>query len=113
MENLEYYIDVEDGLKRIFNNKAIYKKLLGKFTEKSGFEELKAELAAGDIVSATRSAHSIKGAGANLSLIKATEVAAALEQDLKNGLPHEEHFHELEEVMAATLGYIQTLVETL
>lgn len=113
MENLEYYIDVEDGLKRIFNNKAIYKKLLLKFADKPGFEELRGELAAGDIETATRSAHSIKGAAANLSLKKAGETASALEQDLKNGLPYEEHFKELEEVIAATVAHINTLCETL
>ena len=61
-------IDIEDGVKRVMNNRKLYVKLLNKFKDGTNLNDLESGLAAGDMEKAQTAAHTIKGLAANLSL---------------------------------------------
>ncbi|GHU88604.1 hypothetical protein FACS1894202_05010 [Clostridia bacterium] len=75
-------LNVEDALKRLRGNVKLYTKLVARFADGAELESLKTSLASGDLSAATRDAHTIKGAAANLSAedirVKAAELEAAL-----------------------------------
>ncbi|MDR1047068.1 MAG: Hpt domain-containing protein [Treponema sp.] len=79
------YIDFNDGVKRVVNNVKLYVKLLTQF--KTGFDikmtELSTQLASGDMETAQVSAHTIKGASANLSLLELNRQVLELETQIK------------------------------
>ena len=79
-------IDIKDGLKRVGGSKDFYKKLLLKFADSyHGFEkELRNLLSAGDIETATRNAHSLKGVAGNLGATELFKWAGDLEIVLKD-----------------------------
>jgi HPt (histidine-containing phosphotransfer) domain-containing protein len=103
------YINAEDGAKRVGGNIALYKKLLGRFVEGNYVDSLATELQSGNIEAAAALAHTIKGVAANLSLVKVNSISAALESALKNGLPHDELFQELQDAAAETIKRINSL----
>jgi HPt (histidine-containing phosphotransfer) domain-containing protein len=79
------YIDFNDGIKRVVNNAKLYITLLTKF--KTDFDikmtELSTQLASGDMEAAQVSAHTIKGASANLSLVELNRQVLELETQIK------------------------------
>jgi len=79
-------IDIKDGLKRVGGSKDFYRKLLLKFADSyHGFEkELRNLLSAGDIETATRNAHSLKGVAGNLGATELFKWAGDLEIVLKD-----------------------------
>ena len=79
-------IDITDGLKRVGGSKDFYRKLLLKFADSyHGFEkELRNLLSAGDIETATRNAHSLKGVAGNLGATELFKWAGDLEIVLKD-----------------------------
>ena len=111
--DMEKYVDVEDALNRICNNKMIYKKLLGTFKTSLQYDQLCGEIAAGDMETAVRTAHSIKGVTANLSLKAAYEKSVIVEAGLKEGRVDENELKELGDVLATTVLCTDYLIETL
>lgn len=111
--DLEKYVDMEDALKRVCNNKMIYKKLLGTFQKTLQIGQLCQETAAGDLEAAAKTAHSIKGVTANLSLKAAYEKCMVVESDLKNGVCNDADVRELKEILDTTILCTQYLTETL
>jgi HPt (histidine-containing phosphotransfer) domain-containing protein len=79
------YLDAQEGMGRIGNNKALFSRLLDSFVRDTNWQKLCDALAADDIAAAAAAAHSIKGIGANLSMKALYAAAAALEQTLKAG----------------------------
>jgi HPt (histidine-containing phosphotransfer) domain-containing protein len=79
------YINFDDGVKRVVNNAKLYVTLLKKF--KNDFDtkmsEMSAQLASGDMEAAQVSAHTIKGASANLSLMELNKQVLELETQIK------------------------------
>ncbi|MDR1654906.1 MAG: Hpt domain-containing protein [Treponema sp.] len=79
------YIDFDDGVKRVVNNAKLYITLLKKF--KADFDikmtGLSTQLASGDMETAQVSAHTIKGASANLSLVELNKQVLELETQIK------------------------------
>lgn len=67
-ELIAFGANVEDGLARCMGNEELYLRLMGTMKEEKGFGELQAALAAGDLESAFRAAHTLKGVLGNLSL---------------------------------------------
>ncbi len=104
---LKTYVDADGALARIRGNKTVLKALLNSFMKSTQFQQLKAEVEAGDTEAAAKSAHAIKGVAANLSLPAAHEMAALLESKLKSGLSVSESVAEMEEVMAKTFSAIE------
>ena len=78
------YIDADDGIRRVGNNKKVYVMVLKKFNGAALLEDLKNKLASGDCAASQAQAHTIKGLAANLSLQDLREKAADLELALKN-----------------------------
>lgn len=60
--------DTADGLNRLMNNEAIYVKLLKKLPDSISQQEVLPFIDSGDIETATRNAHTIKGVTGNLSI---------------------------------------------
>lgn len=61
-------VDINDGLGRLMNNSAIYEKLLKKLPDSINKQEVLSFIDSGDIETATRNAHTIKGVTGNLSV---------------------------------------------
>lgn len=61
-------VDINDGLNRLMNNKGIYEKLLKKLPEAINQQKVLPFIDSGDIETATRNAHTIKGVTGNLSI---------------------------------------------
>ena len=80
-------INIKKGLKTVIGNKKLYRKLLGKFYEsnKDTVSEIKNTLKAGDMETAARLAHTVKGVSGNLGAEELFPVAGALEKAIKQG----------------------------
>jgi two-component system sensor histidine kinase/response regulator len=80
-------IDTKAALRRTGGNRLRYEALLRKFAQPSqgGVEEIRAALAAGDVSTAARAAHSLKGAAANLGATALAESAAKVEHVVISG----------------------------
>jgi len=78
-------IDVEDGLKRVAGNRKLYRNILLKFrdSQANAVGEVKTALDNGDVESATRAAHTLKGVAGNIGATDLQEVAKDLEAELK------------------------------
>jgi HPt (histidine-containing phosphotransfer) domain-containing protein len=82
------YFDPGDGIKRVGGNAGLYKKLLGRYVETGYFQPIADALQSGDIETAAKHTHTLKGVSANLSLEKVRADAIALENALKSGDDH-------------------------
>lgn len=60
--------DIKDGLNRLMNNEAIYEKMLKKLPDAIEKQEVLQFIDSGDIDTATKNAHTIKGVTGNLSV---------------------------------------------
>lgn len=78
-------LDVNDGLKRIMNNKKLYLSLLGRFKARQMVEELIEQINLNDPVMVAQKAHAVKGAAGNLGLPALREVTKQIETRGKAG----------------------------
>lgn len=69
-------VDVNEGLKRVNDDKAFYESLLIRFCENSHYDQMKQAMEQNDVTLTFQHAHALKGAAGNLSLI-------ALEEDFR------------------------------
>ncbi len=78
-------IDVRAGLKRTGGNRQRYETLLRKFADQqaAAIEDMRAALAIGDLGSAERLAHSLKGSAGTLGAVGLSEAAAGAETAIK------------------------------
>ena len=74
-------IDLEDGLKRLMGNEALYVKLIAEFAGRyrEAQERIRGALADGNLESAARIVHTVKGMAGNLSAMDAFSAARTLE----------------------------------
>ena len=108
--NGEVYIDIDDALKRVGGNMDLYKRLLGRFVEGNHFEGLSEAIQKGETEESERQAHTIKGVGANLSLVKVATLSADLEQLLKAGSDISALFEDLRQAYDTTVDMIKKIV---
>jgi two-component system sensor histidine kinase/response regulator len=82
-------IDIADGLRRVGNNEALYRRLLqGLARDFAGAaDDIRRLNAAGSAADATRVAHSLKGIAGNLGARELFAAAAAAEQALRDSSP--------------------------
>ena len=80
------YMNVDDAMSRLGNNKKLYATLLKKFNGTAMLEDLKTKLSNGDAAGSQAQAHTIKGLAANLSLQDLREKAESIELALKNSV---------------------------
>jgi len=80
-------VSIEKGLSKIGGNKELYRKLLGMFLESNQdvVSEIKVNLEKGDMKTAARLAHTVKGVAGNLGAMELFPVAAELEKAIKQG----------------------------
>jgi two-component system sensor histidine kinase/response regulator len=78
-------LDPKAGLRRVGNNATLYRKLLLQFRREQGASaaHIRVALAEGDLETATRAAHNLKGVAANLGALQASAQAAELEKRLR------------------------------
>ena len=85
-------IDTKSALRRTGGNPKRYEMLLRKFAESAAVEEIRDALAKGDMATAARAAHSLKGAAANLGATAVAEAAAKVEKEIQTGADHPARF---------------------
>jgi two-component system, sensor histidine kinase and response regulator len=80
-------IELADGLRRVANNRALYRKLLQRFRADfaRATADIRGHLADGNTEAAGRVAHSLKGVAGNVGARLVYESAGALEETLKGG----------------------------
>jgi signal transduction histidine kinase/DNA-binding response OmpR family regulator/HPt (histidine-containing phosphotransfer) domain-containing protein len=80
-------ISITSGLKRVGGNKKLYRKLLSQYraSQEDAVEKIRAALQGGDVETATRLAHTVKGVSGNLGAEALYHVSAALEKAIKEG----------------------------
>jgi len=80
-------ISIASGLGRVGGNKQLYAKLLCKFKEgqEKAVEQIEAALQSGDVETAARLAHTVKGVSGNLGGDSLYRAAAELEKAIKEG----------------------------
>jgi two-component system sensor histidine kinase/response regulator len=80
-------ISVASGLGRVGGNKQLYTKLLCKFKDgqENAVDQIKAALQSGDVETAARLAHTVKGVSGNLGGDHLYQTAADLEKAIKEG----------------------------
>ena len=79
------FININDAMTRLNNNKKLYIMLLKKFDGKKMLDELLEKIQGGDIAGAAAAAHTIKGLAANLSLADLRAKAESIDNQLKGG----------------------------
>ena len=86
-------ISIASGLGRVGGNKQLYAKLLCKFKDgqEKAVEQIKAALQSGDVDTATRLAHTVKGVSGNLGGESLYRAAAELEKAIKEGKDSLDH----------------------
>lgn len=80
-------LDTESALKRLAGNSKLYMKLLGQFqgSYAGAADEIASLLAAGDMVTAERNSHTIKGLAGTLGATRLQAVSADLEKLCREG----------------------------
>jgi len=76
-------IDVQDGLRRLANNKKLYIRLLTNFKGREMADEVINGVKEGDHAKVSAAAHAIKGVASNLGFTKLTEAAKYIEEQAK------------------------------
>lgn len=108
-------IDQAGALAAMEGDRGLYLKLMRMFIEieQDFLARFSAALSAGDLVTAKRSAHSLKGISATLGAHALSRHAAALESAVKSENRHEiESEHQaIQPVFSATLAEIKTIVD--
>jgi HPt (histidine-containing phosphotransfer) domain-containing protein len=100
------YFDPDDGIKRVGGNAALYKKLLARYVETGYYQPIAEALQSGDIETAAKHTHTLKGVSANLSLERVRADAIALETALKSGADHAGLLAQLGETYDKTIAAI-------
>lgn len=77
-------IQAGDGLKRVENNRELYESLLCRFTEDFSFSEISEHVRSGDLNTAFRLSHAMKGVAANLSINRLYEKICPLVEALRS-----------------------------
>ncbi|WP_197432996.1 response regulator [Janthinobacterium sp. B9-8] len=93
-------LDIEDGLARLGNNAALYWLIIQQLasTEQDNVARIRAALALNDMETALRTAHSLKGAAANLSVNDVTQHATRAESLLRQGETGDGLYHTLSQL---------------
>jgi signal transduction histidine kinase/CheY-like chemotaxis protein len=101
-------IDTKTALRRTGGNPKRYEMLLRKFAETKAADEIHAALAVGDMSTAQRAAHSLKGAAANLGARAVAEEAAKVETAIETGNGVESALNSLAGSLSSVLTAIRS-----
>lgn len=106
-------INIEEGLKRLHGNKALYKKMLAMFIVSEEIGQLDEFLKAGKAEEASQSSHAIKGIAGNLSLQDLYAISDTLTEELRKGLLDETTIEDFHSILASTLAAAGEAIDTL
>lgn len=112
-EEIKKYIDVNDGLNRVRNNKKLYTKMLKMLLACEEFNKLKTAVAAEDYDNAEKITHSIKGITGNLSLSALFETSIDLMKQFKSGYADEHTIGDFWNIFEITIDYVKKVIEVL
>jgi two-component system sensor histidine kinase/response regulator len=103
-------IDTEGALKRLGGKRERYEGLLQKFADKQAgtIRAVRNALASGDVATAERDIHSLRGAAATLGASALAEAAEKAEQSLKEGSADEMAIQQLEGAIEAVVSAIRS-----
>ncbi len=103
-------IDTVSGLARVGGNNSLYRKLLFKFAKEFSLygEEIKSFLENGDIKTAERMAHTVKGTSGNLGAIELQKTATKLDEILKNEDDYKDILNQFNTVLENLVGNISS-----
>lgn len=110
-EDLLPFIDVQDGLSRLMNNKNIYLSILKKFSGRDMADEIIRSINEDDFIKTRQAAHTLKGVSANLGLPELMRISADIEALAKQEMPSISLIASLEETVQATTRSIEILLE--
>jgi CheY-like chemotaxis protein len=104
-------VDTADGLHRVGGNERLYSAMLRQYADDQANTPtaLRAALAAGDVKTAERLAHTLKGVSATLGIKPPSEAAAVIEDRIRHGRLEgiEDDLMALEEATAAVIAGIR------
>jgi CheY-like chemotaxis protein len=105
-------VDTEGGLRRVGGNERLYRAMLRQYAEDQADTPtaLRASLAAGDMTTAERLAHTLKGVSATLGIKRPSEAAEVVEDRVRHGRLEgiEDDLAALEQATAAVIAAIRT-----
>jgi len=105
-----FFIDFEDGVKRVMNNKAFFIKMLVKFKDDPNLNNLEAALAANDYEKAQVAAHTLKGLSGNLSLTELFKQSREIEAQIKAKSVNPGQLDALKDVYKQTLAEVEKVI---
>jgi HPt (histidine-containing phosphotransfer) domain-containing protein len=105
-----FFIDLEDGLKRVMNNKAFFIKMLGKFKNDPNYKNMEDALAANDYEKAQVAIHTLKGLAGNLSLTELFKQSRETETQIKAKSVTPEQLGVLKDVYTQTLAEVEKVI---
>lgn len=103
-------INVEEALGRVVNNKALFKRLLGKFSGRKLVEQIEEAINAEDYTTATNACHALKGLAANLAMYPLTDITKQIEKRLANNESAQDLFPVLYENLEAAEAAIEIII---
>lgn len=107
------YIAVDEGLRRIGGNKALYKRLLTMCQTSTEFAKFEEQITAGELAAAGDTAHAIKGMTGNLSMNELFQTSATICEPLRAGNLDEGMLAAYHEAKEKTLALLPDLMEQL
>ena len=95
----------QDGVARVVDNRGLYAKLLGRFSEseKEAANNIAEALGQGDMEKAAYLTHSLKGTSANLGAEQLSQAALDLEAVIKSGGDYAAPLAEVRRILEETL----------
>jgi polar amino acid transport system substrate-binding protein len=106
-------LSVQNTLRNLGGNEAVYKKLLKRFVEnyENLPQDLHEALAAGNQQLVVRLAHTVKGVAANLGATSLASVAGDLEKNLATDREHAALLAQMRDVLRQTIQSMRALIE--
>ncbi|MBE9526757.1 MAG: response regulator, partial [Proteobacteria bacterium] len=103
-------INTKDGLDRVGGNNKLYLKILTKFkdTQADAIERIQTSFDSGDLETAEREAHTLKGLAGNIGATALQKIAAVTEKETQSS-DTLESLNELAQKLAATIQSLQVL----
>lgn len=104
------YINLPDAMRRLRDNKSMYKRLLGMFLKSTEFAAFEEAIAAGNMEAAGNIAHAIKGLAGNLSLMQLFETSTALMHECRAGAAKPESLAAYRAALTATIAEVEAYI---
>ena len=107
------YVDLEDGLERVRNNTALFKRMLQLFLQSEEFPSFERELSDGNLERAAEIAHAIKGMTGNLGFPMLFETSSELMTQLRQGIADQALLEKYRDAVEKTTAIVGRIIETL